>query len=347
VRDCQSLPPPQIRIYPTTPGGPPGGQPGKPGRPGKPPGPPSGSCPPNETRDARTGSCGQCSRPNIQVNGKCCTVGALVANAACSNSSCPSGQTAVGPSNFCCNSSQVYAGIGGAQACCSGPLVNGQCPSPITPPVSTCPSGYVSSGASCCLASQMSSTGACCPAGQVPSGANNAQCGPPILIPVKLPPLLCCSAGEIPAVSRPCCPTANVTTNGTCCAGPVSANDRSHCPVLTPVTPACAVGYTKMGDGTCCNDRFIGNDGMSCISRERACAKGEFRDSSGACAPVASPPSPCAPGLALDRNGNCVGGGAVVPGEPIRPIVPPGPRPRRLSPPPARGAPPAGGKLRR
>jgi hypothetical protein len=350
ARNCPSLVPPQILIFPTTPGGPPGRHAGPPGPPRMPPGMPGtppGSCPPKEVRDAQTGSCGQCSRPNIQVNGKCCAVGALVANAACSNSACPSGQTAIGPSNFCCNSSQVYSGGGGAQACCSGPLVNGKCPTPITPPVSTCPSGYVPSGTSCCLASQMTSTGACCPAGQVPSGINKAQCQPPILIPVK-PPALCCPAGQIPAVSRPCCPTANVTANGICCPGPVNSSDRSHCPVLTPVTPACAAGYTKMGDGTCCNNRFIGNDGMSCISREPACAKGEFRDSSGACVPVASPPPSCAPGLALDRNGNCVGGGAITPGRPIRPIVPPGPRFRKPSGPPQRAAPPpGGGRLRR
>ncbi len=161
VRACPSLPPPQIQIYPTTPGGPPGVHPGKPGTPGTPPGtpgtppgtpgtPPSGGCPPNQVRDVRTGECGQCPRPGIQINGKCCSVATIAANAACSNSSCPSGQTAIGPSNFCCNSSQVYTGAGGAPACCSGQVVNGQCQTPTTPPItSNCPSGYVAFGSAC------------------------------------------------------------------------------------------------------------------------------------------------------------------------------------------------------
>ena len=56
----------------------------------------------------------QCMRQlpgaNIQVNGTCCSVTQLAATAACSNSSCPAGQTPIGPSNFCCNSGQVYSG---------------------------------------------------------------------------------------------------------------------------------------------------------------------------------------------------------------------------------------------
>ena len=136
-----------------------------PGPPGKPPGtppPPNNNCPPNQARNVTTGACGQCPRPNVLINGKCCVVNSIAANAACSNSSCPAGQTAIGPSNFCCNNGQVYSGSGGAKACCSGQLVNGQCQPSNTPPKTPlcapgspcCGSGYVKSGNSCCLASR-------------------------------------------------------------------------------------------------------------------------------------------------------------------------------------------------
>jgi hypothetical protein len=356
AHDCAPLLPPRIEIFPTTPGGPPerhAGPPGKPrtppgtppGMPGTPPTPPTNNCPLSQVRNVTTGECGQCVRPNVLINGKCCPVAALTANPACSNSSCPAGQTAIGPSNFCCNNTQVYTGSGGAQACCSGQVVNGKCQPPNKPPITCqpgspcCGKGYVPAGNSCCLATKMTSTGTCCPSGQVPSGPNKAQCKPPILIPIGP---RCCGAGLIPTTDGKCCASANVTSGGVCCAVAVSATDRSHCPVLTPTTPACAPGYTRMPDGNCCNNRFISDDGMSCISRQPACAKGEFRDSSGACVPVGSPPSPCASGLALDANGNCVGGGGatppvIVPGAPRRPNVPPPPRTRRPSGPPPRG----------
>ena len=309
VRACPPLPPPQLQIYPTIPGGPPGTRPGRPGTPGTPPGtpgtPPGGttppSCPPNQTRNVTTGACGQCASPNIQISGKCCTVGALVANAACSNSSCPSGQTAVGPSNFCCNSSQVYAGANRSQACCGGPLVNGQCqpPSSTTPPTSKCPNGYQPIGSACCLVSQVTSSGACCPSGQTPSGPNKSQCKPPpILIPVG--PLCLCEAGQIPTASGKCCPPANVTTSGVCCSGPVDPTNRTSCPV-----PVCAAGFTRMPDGSCCNSRYVGRDGKSCNAGAPPCGPGEFRDLSGACAPM-PPAGGCAPGEVLGPGGDCV-----------------------------------------
>src|SRR5208283_1823484 len=197
-----------------------------------------------------------------------------------------------------------YSGAGGTQACCSGPLVNGQCPSPITPPISTCPSGYVSIGSACCLASQRTSTGTCCPAGQVPSGPNKAQCQPPILIPIKWPPLQCCPTGQIPAVSQPCCAAANVTSNGACCPEPVDSADRSHCRVLIPLA-ACAPGYSKMSDGTCCINRNVSRDGTYCITNQKPCANGQFRDLSGACLPI-PPAAGCAPGEVLSPGGECV-----------------------------------------
>ena len=94
---------PRPDLYPSSPPKPPPGAPPiRHGRPpgGEPPGGrPPGGCSPNLLRDVNTGECVPgCQRPNIQVNGKCCSVATLAANAACSNSNCPSGQTAIGPS---------------------------------------------------------------------------------------------------------------------------------------------------------------------------------------------------------------------------------------------------------
>ena len=257
VRACTPAPPaglmpPGGGLGPPPPGGlPPGGPP--PGR--NPPGhQPPGGCPPTQLRDARNGNCvPNCPRPDIQVNGKCCPVTAIAATAACSNSNCPSGQTPIGPSNFCCNGSQVYANAAGAQACCSGQVVNGQC-QPSTPPPNCvvgstnpqcCPSGYVSTGASCCLASQMTSTGTCCPSGQMPSGPNKGQCKPIIRIP---PGHQCCASGLIPAGDGSCCAAANVTTTGMCCSQPVDPRDRTHCPAQIQIVPNCAAGYSRRRD---------------------------------------------------------------------------------------------------
>lgn len=314
-RPPPSVPP--IRIGEAPPGG---GQP--PGPPAPPPGTPPGVCPPNQLRNVTTGACGACPRPNIQVNGKCCSVATLAGNAACSNSSCPSGQTAVGPSNFCCPSSQVYNGAGGAPACCSGPLVNGQCPAPPPPPKSICQIGYVPVGGSCCLASQVTSTGVCCPAGHAPAGPNKSQCA--VLIPIHVPPLTCCPQGEIPTAGpKSCCPTANVTANGVCCPGAVDPANRNECKTLIPLA-ACASGYTKMPDGSCCNNRYLGADGKSCNVRGQPCAPGEYRDERGLCVPISSstcppghfrttsgaclpiPSTACPPGEERDREGKCV-----------------------------------------
>jgi hypothetical protein len=349
ARACLPLPATPIEIYPTTPGGRPGGHPGgppgvpgKPGTPGTPgtPPPPPTSCPPNQTRDPASGTCGQCPLRNVVINGRCCTVGSLVANAACSNSNCPSGQTAIGPSNFCCNNGQVYTGANGAPSCCSGKVVNGKCqPPPPPPPKSNCPNGYVSVGAACCLAGQVTSTGMCCPSGQVPSGPNNSQCKQRVLIPVG--PFCICGAGQIPTASGKCCAPANVTTSGVCCSAPVNPSNRASCPAPTP-TPVCASGYSKMADGTCCNNRNVSGDGKTCVTHEPACAKGEFRDASGACVPVVS--RPCAAGEAVDNTGNCVRGGPVAPAAPGPPPrqtpSPPGPPPRQT--PPRKPACPAG-----
>ncbi|MGC2124722.1 MAG: hypothetical protein WA652_17875 [Xanthobacteraceae bacterium] len=266
-----------------------------------PPNTPPGGCPPGQTRRAGTSECGSCPRPGIQINGMCCSVTQLAATAACSNSSCPSGQTPIGPSNFCCNSSKVYTSASGAPACCSGTLVNGKCspPTPPKPPTSTCQNGYVPIGSACCLASKMTSTGACCPAGQAPSGPGKNECKPIVLVPIGPQ---CCTSG-IPTASGKCCPPANVTTSGVCCAGPVDPKNRKACRTLIPLA-ACASGYTKMPDGSCCNNRFVGADGNSCNVGQQPCPSGEFRDERGAC--VAIPSASCAPGQFRTTAGACL-----------------------------------------
>jgi len=311
------------------PRGPPSGPPPPPLKPPHvktPPPPPPGSCQPNEVRRIPDGGCSPtCPRGDIQIGRRCCAVATLAANAECSNSSCPAGQTAIGPSNFCCDSSRVYTGSGGAPACCSGALVNGQCAPPKPPacppgaPLTAqcpCPSGFVQAGGSCCLASQATSTGICCPKGEAPIGPNKNECLPILRIPIGP---LCCASGLIRTGSGACCAPANVTTAGVCCPRPVDPSNRSQCPALTPIVPSCAAGYLWMPDGTCCNRRLVSADGRVCLTGRPACGPGEFRNAAGGCVTVAPQPAPappvvapppvvtpaCPPGEALTREGRC------------------------------------------
>jgi hypothetical protein len=287
-----------------------------------PPPPPPGSCQPDEVRRIPAGSCGpSCPRPDVQIGGRCCPVATLAANAECSNSACPAGQTAIGPSNFCCDSSHVYTGSGNAPACCAGLVVNGQCEPPkppACPPGGTvtaqcpCPSGYIKAGGSCCLASNVTSTGVCCPPGQAPGLPSKKACVPILRIPIGH---LCCAAGHIPTASGACCAPANVTTTGVCCSQPVDPSNRAACPAQIQSLPACAAGYARMPDGSCCNRRFVSADGRSCLAGRPPCGPGEFRNVQGACErpapppvvvppPVVAPP-PCPAGEALTRKGRC------------------------------------------
>ena len=274
-----------------------GNPPGSPNPPNSPPLPPNvppGGCQPGQVRRAGTQECGSCSRPNVLIGGVCCSPAQLAAGGACSNSSCQAGQTPIPPSNFCCNSGQVYTGAGGAPACCSGPLVNGACPTPTPPPISICGIGYVPVGSSCCLASQMTSTGICCPAGQAPSGPNRSQCEKVVVPPIHPP--ICCAAGKIPTVGGQCCVASHVTIGGICCPGPVDPTHRDSCEKLIPLA-ACAKGYTRMPDGSCCNDRYVGDDG-------RTCRTGLPSRPVAPLIPLV--PGACAPGTTRDRDGDCV-----------------------------------------
>jgi hypothetical protein len=101
-----------------------------------------------------------------------------------------------------------------------------------------------------------------------------------------------------------------------------------------------------MPDGSCCLSRNVSDNGRSCTTPQQPCAKGEFRDSSGACVPVAPSPT-CASGEVADNNGRCVRRGSGTPPPPVvrgRPHpVAPHPPPARPGPPPVRG----GGAFRR
>ena len=310
--------------YAPPPGGPPlpPGPIVPPGRPGPPPRvpptghnppPPPGSCLPDQVRRVPTGGCApSCPRPDVQIGRRCCAVATLATGGECSNSTCPAGQTAIGPSNYCCDASHVYAGPGGAPACCSGPLVNGQCQPPKPPQCPSggaataecpCPNGYVQTGGTCCLASKVTSTGVCCPAGQAPSGANKNECLPILRIPIGP---LCCASGLIPTSSGACCAPANVTTTGVCCSQPVNPSNRAECPAPIQSIPVCAPGYAKMPDGTCCSRRLVSADGRSCLASRPSCGPGEFRNPQGTCErlapPVVAPPA-CPAGEALTREG--------------------------------------------
>ncbi|WP_156164619.1 hypothetical protein [Bradyrhizobium sp. LTSP885] len=293
-----------------------GNPPNKP--PPPPPNTPPGGCAPGQVRRGATQDCSSCSRPNVLIGGVCCSPAQIsVTSGACSNSSCQAGQTPIPPSNFCCNSGQVYTGAGGAPACCSTPLVNGTCPTP-PPPTSGCGKGYVPIGKSCCLASQLTSTGICCPAGQTPSGPNKSQCE--ILIPIKPP--MCCAPGKIPTVGGQCCVASHVTTGGVCCNGPLDPAHRGSCEKLIPLV-GCATGYTRMPDGSCCNARFVGADGKSCRTglpsspvvplippARGGCGAGLIRDRDGDCVRPPAAPSPACPrGTIRLGDGECVAAG--------------------------------------
>jgi len=319
-------PPPHVDKPPPPPGRPhhPGPPVKHPPQPPLPP-PPPPPCGPNEVRRVDTGQCTPgCQRPDIQIGGRCCKPGTLAAGGPCSNSSCQPGQTAIGPSNFCCNSGNVYTGTNGAPACCSGTVVNGQCQPPAPPncpsgshnpncPV--CASGYVQAGSSCCLAGTVTSNGTCCPAGQAPGGTDNSLCVPVLHIPNGPS---CCASGLIPTASGACCAPANVTTAGVCCAHPITSADRSQCPatlqLIPPVERQCAAGYQRMPDGSCCNRRYVSEDGRICRTGRPPCPSGEIRDAQGSCVPVPVPvpipvPAPlCPPGTTLARDGACVVG---------------------------------------
>jgi hypothetical protein len=329
-RQCSRAQRASLRMGGLQPGGvpPPVGSspPGSGNPPNEPPPPitPPGGCEPGQVRRGGTQDCTSCSRPNVLIGGVCCSPAQISANGACSNSSCQAGQTPIPPSNFCCNSGQVYTGAGGAPACCSTPLVNGQCSTPPPPPTSGCGTGYVPIGKSCCLASQVTSTGICCPAGQAPSGPNKSQCGK-IIIPPITPPM-CCAPGKIPTVGGQCCVASHVTTGGVCCAGPLDPAHRDSCEKLIPLV-ACATGYTRMPDGSCCNDRFVGADSKSCRTGlpstpeapliplvpgapRGACPNGMIRDRDGDCVKPPSSPSPTCPrGTIRLGDGECVAPG--------------------------------------
>jgi hypothetical protein len=287
-----------------------------------PPSPPPGSCQPNEVRRVSTGACAPaCGPGDVQIGRRCCPVATLAANAECSNSACTPGQTAIGPSNSCCDASHVYTNTSGAPACCVGSIVNGTC-MPVNPPVCPpggpvtsqcpCPGGYVQSAGACCLVSQTTSTGVCCPLGTAPGGPNRNLCAPILHIPIGQQ---CCVTGKIPTASGACCLPGNVTTTGVCCSAPVDSSHPDVCPAQAPSVPTCAAGYAMMPDGSCCNSRFVGAGGRVCLTAKPPCGRGEVRNAEGVCEKVAPPvvivpprvvaPTACPAGEARNRDGRC------------------------------------------
>lgn len=286
--------------------------------------PPPGACPPDQVRRAADNTCQpSCPRPGIQIGDRCCQPGELAATEVCSNGGkpgCSPGEVAVGPSNSCCSSGQVYTNAAGVPACCSGTVANGQCSStppsnPTCPPGSAdpkcCANGYVSTGGSCCLASQLTPNHTCCPAGETPGGKDGNECIPRVNIP-RAPQ--CCPAGEIPAATTgKCCAADNLTTSGVCCPTAVDPNNRTSCPEQIQSIEKCAPGYTKMPNGTCCSSRLVSPDGKTCRAtpprkvppRSSGCPAGTVRDRDGDCV-SREPPGYCPPGTYRDGDGECV-----------------------------------------
>ena len=146
--------------------------------------------------------------------------GDFAAGGACSNSSCQSGQTPIGPSNFCCNSGQVYTGSGGP-----GVLQRPSRQRPMSCSRRRRARRVSSRSPDLChglcvdrqrlLPGQQAHLDRHLLSGRAaPSGPNKSQCQPIFLIPIGP---RCCASGLIPTASGTCCPPANVTTTGLCC----------------------------------------------------------------------------------------------------------------------------------
>ena len=272
----------------TVPPGPPGGPPPPPLQPPHvkvPPPPPPGSCQPDEVRRIPTGACAPtCSRGDVQIGRRCCPVATLAANAECSNSACPAGQTAIGPSNFCCDSSQVYTGAGGAPACCSGQVVNGRClpvKTPACPPGGPltaqcpCPTGYVPAGGACCLASQATSSRGLLPVGRS-AGRPEQQRVPADPPHPDRAALL--RLGPHPDGERRMLRSGQRDDRRLLLSGAGRSFQSRGMPAPIASIPACAAGYERMSDGTCCNRRFVSADRRSCLTGKPPCGPGEFRN---------------------------------------------------------------------
>jgi hypothetical protein len=84
-----------------------------------------------------------------------------------------------------------------------------------------------------------------------------------------------------------------------CCAGPVDPAHRGSCEKLIPLV-GCATGYTRMPDGSCCNDRYVGEDRKSCGTGLPS------RPVAPLIPVVPGPPGACPAGTIRDRDGDCV-----------------------------------------
>ncbi len=245
---------------------------------GAPTGASGACCPSDRVYDNIRGVQTCCAKP--LANGKCegdgpltgDTVGSKCAPGSTDPACCPAGYT--GSGKTCCLTSQMTStGIccpagqsptGTDKAACAPTFGGGKPPSGDTPPSppttnSCCAAGFTPlAGGSCCAVSQLTSGGMCCPAGQTPDPRNRRVC---ITVPTCGPrdTLLngaCCRRDKIysdAAGAQQCC-AAGLNANGTC--GPQGGGNIQG-GNNTMVPSACAPGYTKTADGSCCANAFV------------------------------------------------------------------------------------------
>jgi hypothetical protein len=273
-------------------------------------GPDGTVCPVNQFWDLKTKSCGaSCAPPDVLVNGQCCSPKDLQPGGACKSPPstkigkpmCGDTQTAIGPNKECCENAQIYSGPKGEQLCCATSLVNGVC-DPLKPKIpewacpGCCAPGYVKSAGKCCLKSHVTSKGHCCPPGQIAS-SDGALCVPLHWLP-KLSQ--CCASGFVPTAKGKCCAAANLTTSGECCSTAVNPNDRKQCPTQTSPPESCARGEVRDSKGACVSEGRP-STGVPGKPIRPKCRPNERRDASGACVVRKSRMTPDTPPPAIGR----------------------------------------------
>ena len=225
-----------------------------------------------------------CANGYVPTGNACCLKSQVTSAGIC----CPSGQSPGGPNKSLCQPSKLGWGI-------PPWLIDGSCP----------PDQMSSDGACCPAASKPDSkTGKCGPSTSCPPGqtAADGTCCPAGATPdpqtgkCQSTSKVCCATGLIPLVDGSCC-APNLAIGTTCCSPnypPDPSTGMCKVPVPSPAA-ACYSGYTKMPDGSCCQDRMVSADGKTCGS-------GQGRPSS---VPVPLNPS-CPPNTHVDaRSGLC------------------------------------------
>jgi hypothetical protein len=174
--------------------------------------------------------------------GACCLASQMTPSSVC----CPAGQAPGGPGNNQCQPGLKTSippwqngdgGSGGNQCCMAGtiPTASGMCCSP----------------------DQVTPAGLCCPSGQKPDPRNRLVCAPTTV----------CGVRET-SVNGACCPNSNLYNDSAgrqqCCAQLVDPQTGVCAAVNIQVPPQCAAGYTQMPDRSCCANKFVSADGLTC-----------------------------------------------------------------------------------